>query len=323
MKRRSSLLVALVLALSALGLSGPVAAQGSPADPVNGILDAMVAKQFDQLPDFVCEEYKAQVSERFDLGALLDQMPEGVDTQALVDALELSIEGRSVEIVSQEAESAVVRVAGSLVIDLDVQVAREFVRQVLEVMGQEATDEMIDMLLPELMSSLQQNNDLSDDVDVTLEDGQWLVCEALGEDGPDETEGPTETFLPMGDLCALVTIDELNSLDDTLQYANATAGLSDCTFAADLDVVEEYFTLSIRYEEGELDPLKDIFEGGQDVTIAGFPAYATETATWVDIGERLFTIQPVLLGTLAESVDPIAYAAAVGELVVPRAAAAG
>ena len=124
---------------------------------------------------------------------LAEGMPEGVDVDALLDAIDPGTELASVEVVSQTDAEAVVKVQGSLSMDIDVDAMGPFIdsmgpyiESMMEASGMEVTPETVDMftglIKSQLLSSFQP--EVTDiDAEITMvpgEDGTWLVCSDLG-----------------------------------------------------------------------------------------------------------------------------------------------
>jgi hypothetical protein len=199
--RRWSVLAGGLLALSMVGAPA-LAAEPSADDPVatvNGLLDTIVAKDFAGVSAFVCAQYAEQVAGTFDLAAQMGELP-GVDMTALINGLVFTADPRTATLVSNDGTNAVVDLQATLSMTLDETVARDFVKQLLEAQGQEASDAVIDAVLPQLMSEFEgQTTDLTEQVDLVLENGVWLVCEPFGSDespAPSGDLGPTPSAMP-------------------------------------------------------------------------------------------------------------------------------
>lgn len=194
-----------LLAISLLGAPGVLAAEPSADDPVatvDGLLDTLIAKDFAGIAPFVCAEKRAVVAERFDLEqAIGGALGEGVDVSALLAGMTVTIDGRSVTLVSNDGTTAQVAVAGSLVTAIDEATAREFLRQVLEASGQAVTDEILDQYLPLFTAQMQSGQDLADPgITVVVEEGRWLVCDDFGGVStatPAPTAEPGSSLAPM------------------------------------------------------------------------------------------------------------------------------
>lgn len=197
--RHRNLLAGGILAASLLGVgaAAPVAAAADgpsaddPVATVNALLDALVAKDFASVGDYVCAEERDEAVAQFDLAAQISAELGGLDAQVLLDGMTISTPDRAVTEVSNDGSTAVVSITGSIHIDVAEEAAREFVRQVLEAMDETVTDEMLDEYTPLFMASVETAQDLTDpSVEVVLEDGLWLVCDELGGEEP-PSPGPS------------------------------------------------------------------------------------------------------------------------------------
>jgi hypothetical protein len=314
--RPRALLLTVALALAPLTAAVPVGAQGSPEAAVDAVLDAIEAKDFDGLPDLVCAAEREAVVGRFDLTAAFEGIP-GIDGEALAAGLSLSIEDRSVSLLSQDAESAVVSVSGRLTGEIDEEVARTFVRQLLEASGQEASDEAVDSFVPMLMDPLEEGTDLGSDIEVVLEDGAWLVCGDLG--GGEEPYDADATPEPVeNSLCELLGLDEINDIGP-VQYDFADAYVSDsCTWEGDYET--SFHSLSAYLQpETSLEQIRGAYPDGTEVTVAGRDALQVGSELYVDLAPATLVLFAALdEAPGAEGVDPGEYIIAIAEVLVPR-----
>jgi hypothetical protein len=133
---------------------------------------------------------------------------------------------------------------------------------------------------------------------------------------------------PAGRLC-LLSLDELRELTG-LEFVSAASGPTNCTY--DSDPALDLFTIDLRVEGPDptaVDPPEDGLwlvrineEGGRDVTVGGFPAWQSENGIWVDTGDDLFVVQPILFFATAPPA-PEAFLASVAELALSRLASGG
>ena len=168
--------MALTLSLAA----APIAmAQDSPQDAIQGFMDAVVAKDFEALPSFFCEG-EAQQAAQFDVSALAGDMPEGMDVESLLDAFVFDMSIDSMDVVSETEAEAVVRVVGSMAMDLDQDALLPFVEAVIEMSGMEADEATVGMFLSIIASEFEAEVETID-ADVTLVPGEmgWLICSDL------------------------------------------------------------------------------------------------------------------------------------------------
>lgn len=131
-------------------------------------------------------------------------------------------------------------------------------------------------------------------------------------------EGPAPV-----DLC-LVSLDELNELSG-LRFVSTAAGPSNCTY--DSDPAEALYTLDLRIEGPDptaTQPMEDgllivriDYDDGHDTTVAGLPAWESPDGIWVDVGDDVLAIQPILF-FMTDPPDPASFLAPVAELAVGR-----
>lgn len=160
------------------------------------LLDAIESQAFDQVGQYVCEEYREEAVAQFDMSAIFGGSPE---TASIMDAITFSVVDPVTSIVSQDETSAVVQVTAQIEVSIDPEAAREWVKTLLESMGMEATDEIVDMYLPELMGGFSEPTSMDELVDVVLENGVWLVCDDFSDDDDDdadESPAPSESTEP-------------------------------------------------------------------------------------------------------------------------------
>jgi len=293
-----------------------VRAADTPDGAVNAVLDTFISKQFDLLGPLVCEEKREEIIAEFDLRSLFGG--EGVDAQPLVDAMTLSIDDRSVGVLSEDGDTASVQIGGTLRMVIDDAAARAWAKATLEAIGQPADDASIEAYMG-FFTLMVEGTPIDATVEVVRTDGQWLMCDDLESGEPEESYDPNATAPPaVNPLCGLMTVEELNTLSP-LVFALVTPTDGGCTYDPDYEATGSFYSVSIYLQEGELSFLKEVWPDGQDLTIAGKEAWGTETATWVDIGDGIIAIQPVIFASGDdEQVDVIALATAIGEIIVPR-----
>lgn len=124
-------------------------------------------------------------------------------------------------------------------------------------------------------------------------------------------------------LC-LVTVDELNELSG-LHFVRTATGPLNCTY--DSDPTEDLYTLDLRLvppddtavapPEDGLQAARIWYPEGQDTTIGDLPAWESPDGVWVDVGDDLLVIQPILF-FMADPPDPSAFLGPLAELAVSR-----
>ncbi|MEX1335268.1 MAG: hypothetical protein AB1Z66_08220 [Candidatus Limnocylindrales bacterium] len=207
------------MALTTSLVLAPVAvAQDSPADTIMGFMDAVVAKDFEALPGFFCEA-EAEQAAQFDISALAGEMPEGLDVSGLLDAFVFEVNLESTEVVSESEDEAVVRVVGSMAMDLNEEALVPFVETIIEMSGMEADEATVGMFMSIVASEFEAQSE-SIDADVTLVPGDdgWLICSDLDFGGAETVD---EDMDDMSD-------DDLDDMsDDDLDDDDMDDDLSD------------------------------------------------------------------------------------------------
>jgi hypothetical protein len=296
-----------------LGAAQAATAQGSPADPVEAMLDAIVAKDFDAVADQVCAEKRDQVVAALDIAARFGAMMPGIDVQTLIDGMTLEIADRAVGVVEQEAERATVSIAGSLIIGLSDDAARTMARSFLESLGQQVTEEMVEGLALQIQESLGEEGatDLTDEVETRLESGRWVMCDDFGAGGPagDGVEG---------DLCDVITVEELNGLG-ALTFTEASGYIDGCTYVA--DEASGFGSLDVRLDALTASEWDFPNAGYQSVDVAGRAGYIVDEVTLaVDLDGtpdgRVLVLD--LYDSGSAGIDAAAFRGQVAAIVVPR-----
>jgi hypothetical protein len=126
-----------------------------------------------------------------------------------------------------------------------------------------------------------------------------------------------------GTVCVL-GLDELNGLTG-LRFASMHAGPTNCTY--DSDPADDLYTLDLRVvgpDPTVTEPIEDGLwlvrideDDGHETTVGGFPAWESPEGVWVDIGEDVFVVQPILF-FMTDPPDPGTFLAAVAELALSR-----
>lgn len=182
----------LVLALTLVSAPAALAQEEGPDATVLALMAAIEAKDFEALPTFFCEEY-AEEAAGFDISGMAEGLPEGTDPQTLLDAFILDTEIESVEVVSQTDTEAVVKLVGTLSMDVDPEALVPFIESILVAMELEPTPDMVELMTEGIFSEFTaEATDI--DEEITLVPGDtmaWLICDEFGADSddPDDVEG--------------------------------------------------------------------------------------------------------------------------------------
>jgi hypothetical protein len=176
--RMAALAGSLTLAMSVAAM--PVAAQDDPSATIQEFMNALVAKDFGSLPGYFCAEQADQAAQ-FDMSALAEGMPPGVDAQALLDAFIFDVQLDTLETISQDDAEAVVRMAGTLTLDVDTEALVPVVTDIIEMTGMEADEATVEMFMSIVASEFESMSETVDG-EVTLVAGEerpWLICDDL------------------------------------------------------------------------------------------------------------------------------------------------
>ncbi len=174
------LLLLLALALAAAACGGSPAPASGPGAVVQDALTKVAAKDLDGLRTLACAGQEDRIREQIglptgtDLGSSL--LP-GLDTQALVDAVQLDVGGLKLGEPAIDGDVAQVPVSGSVKVTFDANAMRPIVRQVLDQQGTSMTDAQLDALLQSLQA-YGQDVPLDQSVRLVRENGAWKICQA-------------------------------------------------------------------------------------------------------------------------------------------------
>ena len=172
------------MALSmSLALAPAAMAQDGPEATIQSFMDAVVAQDFEALPGFFCEA-EADQAAQFDVSALAGDLPAGLDVESLLDAFAYDISLDSTDVVSETDTEAVVRVVGSMTMDLNEEALMPFVEAVIEMSGMEVDEATTDMFMSIIVSEFEAES-ANIDSEITLVPGEtgWLICSDLDFDG--------------------------------------------------------------------------------------------------------------------------------------------
>jgi uncharacterized lipoprotein len=181
--RKPSILVVLAAALLLVAVAGcgsSTPASG-PAAVVHQALDRLAAKDLDGLRSLACAGQEDQIRNLLQLpvgtgsGSGAGLLP-GVDTQALLDAVQVDVGDVKVGEATIDGDTAEVALTGSVKVTFDSDTLRPIIRQVLDQQGASMTDEQLDALLSTLQS-YGQDVPLDQSVRLVQESGDWKICQ--------------------------------------------------------------------------------------------------------------------------------------------------
>lgn len=168
--------LALSLAVAACGAQAPE--PGGPEAVVEDAIGRVAAKDVEGLRALACAGQQDLILEQLSLAGLVGgaELIEGLDLQALLDAVAVNVDDVEVGKAVTDADTAQVPVEGSLKVTFDAEAMRPFLRQLLEGRGTSMTDQQLDGLLTTL-ESYGQDVPLEESVRLVRENGAWKICQ--------------------------------------------------------------------------------------------------------------------------------------------------
>ena len=137
--------IALVLALGACAPAAPAPAGDAPGAVVAEALAKVAAKDLDGLRGLACAGQEDLIRNQIALPAGIgtDLLP-GLDTNALLDAVQVDVSGVKVGEATVDADVAEVPVTGAMNVTFDKVAMRPLLRSMLEAQGMTMTDDQVD-----------------------------------------------------------------------------------------------------------------------------------------------------------------------------------
>jgi len=299
----------LAIALLASWVPGVTSAADTPDGAVSALLDALDAGRFATINSLVCPDQRKDAARRLDLTQVVRDVPSPVRAAAL-RAVDVRTSRVDVQVVEEEGPDAVVQVTASITSSLDQRALRRILA------GATPPTDLIDpSIWPALlgervvdrMTKVPAIAQLDEELTVTRESGEWLVCDDLGWG---------LELLDPSDVCGLLSPRELALLSG-LAFSSSDASDGSCQYGTPRGSPDPS-TLRLWLEDGDLDLVEQAFPDGRTLDVAGFDGYAADGTLRIDLGGRVLVIQPTLLG--ADVGDPVDLALSVAGVVVPRIA---
>jgi hypothetical protein len=165
---------ALVLVLAACA---PGSGSSSPSSVVQDALGKIAAKDVDGLRGLACAGQEDTIRNQLGLaGAIGSELLPGLDTQALLDAVQVDVSKIKVGDAVITGETANVPLTGDLGVSFDAATLRPILKQVLEQQGMTMTDAQVDALLSGL-ATFAQAVPVNQSVRLVQESGAWKICQ--------------------------------------------------------------------------------------------------------------------------------------------------
>ena len=175
----SALVAILVLVAAIAGCGG---GQSSTADgPESVVHDALAktaAKDLDGVRSLACAGQEDLIRNQLALPGLSggSELFPGVDTNALLAAVNVDVGGVQVGDATIEGDVATVPVTGSIKVTFDSVALKPILKAALEGQGASMTDDQLDALLKTL-ETYGQDIPLSQSIRLVRQDGAWKVCQ--------------------------------------------------------------------------------------------------------------------------------------------------
>ena len=167
----------LVAGIAACGGAPPPATDG-PEAVVHEALAKTAAKDLDGLRGLACAGQENLIRDQLALPGLSggSELFPGVDTNALLAAVNVDVGGVQVGNATIDGDVATVPVTGSIKVTFDSVALKPILKAALEGQGASMTDAQLDALLATLQS-YGQDVPLSQAIRLVRENGAWKVCQ--------------------------------------------------------------------------------------------------------------------------------------------------
>ena len=176
-RRRLAAVVATFSFALAVAACAPAAPAEGPGAVVTDALAKVAAKDIEGLRPLACAGQEDRIRDQLGLpGSIGGELLPGLDTQALLDAVQLGVGDVKAGEAIIEGDVAEVPVTGTIKVTFDAAAMRPILRQVLDQQGTTMTDEQLDALLKTL-ESFGQDVPVDQIVRLVREDGAWKICQ--------------------------------------------------------------------------------------------------------------------------------------------------
>lgn len=177
LRRRLAGLIATATFALAVAACAPDAPADGPEFVVTDALAKVAAKDLEGLRPLACAGQEDRIRDQLGLpGAVGEELLPGLDTQALLDAVQFGVGDVKAGDPVIDGDVAAVPVTGTLKVTFDAVAMRPVLRQVLDQQGTTMTDEQLDALLKTL-ESFGQDVPVDQTVRLVRENGDWKICQ--------------------------------------------------------------------------------------------------------------------------------------------------
>ncbi len=175
--RSSTLTRVVAIAMIALAVAACGGGGGDATAPVKELVNLVETKQFAKVSDLACAAEKANIAQRFDFAsAMSGGLGEGVDANAITDAMTVKFEQPVYKEVSKSGDKATVQLTGTLRIGFDKVKMAAIMQTALQAQGLPVDDATINGALASMESGFAEGQPVDSSVDLTLENGKWMIC---------------------------------------------------------------------------------------------------------------------------------------------------
>lgn len=175
--RRHAIRWAAVAVVMAVAACAPEAPSDGPGTVVSEGLAMVAAKDVDGLRSLACAGQEDRILNQLGLpGSVGGELLPGLDTETLVDAVNLDVADVELGDAAIDGDVAQVPVTGRLKVTFEPDAMRPILRQMLDQQGTTMTDEQLDGLLKTL-GAYGQDVPLDLSLRLVREDGAWKICQ--------------------------------------------------------------------------------------------------------------------------------------------------
>ena len=169
---RVALAAVVVVAVSACSSGGG----GDPTATVKEMVNLVETKQFTKVADVACAAEKATITTQFDPGAALSGSLDGLDAQAITDAMTIKFDGVAYKELEKSADKARVQLTGTLKMSMDKARVTALVKKAVDAQGLPVDDATLGAMIDSMVGSFEQGQPVDSSVDLVMENGKWLIC---------------------------------------------------------------------------------------------------------------------------------------------------
>jgi hypothetical protein len=164
---------------SPAGLTNIGPSTTDPVATVNTLLDVFIGRRFDQVRMFACAASADDLDSHLNYEKIVSaNLPAGMDAKGLIDSMTFAIPDRALSLTSNDGTTAVVHLIGTLVIDVNQDTLRPWVKQLLVAAGEDSSDASVDAAMATIVKSNATSGDLTRDITLTMDSGHWVICDS-------------------------------------------------------------------------------------------------------------------------------------------------